>query len=184
MIELERKVLAIERPHPNLFTYYTLSSFLLGPFFFLYLIPRYFRYHTLHYRFDREGIQMKWGILFRKEISLTYARIQDIHLASNFVERWLGLARVEVQTASGSATAELTIEGVQEFEIVRDFLYLKMRGAREVKHIAEEQVPDHSSSTDLPTTLAGTLTEIAREIRSIREALEQQGSLSEKRGPQ
>lgn len=184
MIELERKVLAIERPHPNLFTYYTLSSFLLGPFFFLYLIPRYFRYRTLHYGFDREGIQMKWGILFRREISLTYARIQDIHLASNFVERWLGLARVEVQTASGSAKAELTIEGVQEFEIVRDFLYLKMRGARGVKQAGEEKVSPESTSQPPKDTLAGTLAEIAREIRSIREALERQSSSNDHRGPQ
>jgi len=184
MIELERKVLAIERPHPNLFTYYALTSILLGPFFFFYLIPRYFRYHTLHYRFDREGIQMKWGILFRREISLTYARIQDIHLASNFVERWLGLARVEVQTASGSATAELTIEGVQEFEIVRDFLYLKMRGARGVKQAGEGNEP-HDSTTPLPAaTLAGTLIEIASEIRSLREALERQSAPKDHRGPQ
>jgi len=184
MIELERKVLAIERPHPNLFTYYALTSILLGPFFFIYLIPRYFRYHTLHYRFDREGIQMKWGILFRREISLTYARIQDIHLASNFVERWLGLARVEVQTASGSATAELTIEGVQEFEIVRDFLYLKMRGARAVKQGGEESVPQESSSVLHQGTLSGTLMEIATEIRAIREALEKQSSPNNHRGPQ
>ena len=51
--------------------------------------------------FDEEGISVRWGILFRREINLTYARIQDIHLRSNFIERWLNLARIEVQTASG-----------------------------------------------------------------------------------
>ena len=45
-----------------------------------------------------------------------YARIQDIHLVSNVVERWLGLARIKIQTASGSAKAEMTIEGVPQFE--------------------------------------------------------------------
>jgi putative membrane protein len=46
---------------------------------------------------------MRWGILFRREISLTYARIQDIQLSSNLVERWLGLAKIQLQTASGSS---------------------------------------------------------------------------------
>ena len=66
---------------------------------------------------------MRWGILFRKEISLTYSRLQDIHLASNVVERWLDLARVKLQTERGSAAAEMTIEGLTEFDRIRDFLY-------------------------------------------------------------
>ncbi len=78
----ESAIFAIERPAPKLFTYYLLSSFVLGPLFFILLIPLYFRYHTLRYRFDEEGISMRWGILFRREINLTYARIQDIHLRS------------------------------------------------------------------------------------------------------
>ena len=115
----ELDIFALERPNSRLFTYYILSSFLMGPLFFIPLIPLFFRYHTLRYRFDEEGIAMRWGILFRKEITLTYARIQDIHLQSNFVERWLGLARIQIQTASGSAKAEMTIEGIPEFEVIR-----------------------------------------------------------------
>ena len=90
----ESDIFAISRPAPALMTYYLLSSLLLGPLFFIPLIPLYFRYHTLRYSFDSEGISMRWGILFRREINLTYARIQDIHLRSNLVQRWLGLARV------------------------------------------------------------------------------------------
>ena len=88
----------------------------------------YFRYRTLRYRFDEEGIHMRVGILFRREVNLTYARIQDIHLRSGFIQRWLGLADIQIQTASGSAGAELVIEGFKEFEAIRDFLYTRMRG--------------------------------------------------------
>ena len=105
-------MLRIERPHPNLMTYYALSSLLAGPFFFVPLVYLYFRYHTMRYRFDADGVKMSWGILFRREVSLTYARVQDIHLTSNLVERWLGLAEVKLSTASGSASAEMTIEGL------------------------------------------------------------------------
>ncbi len=40
-------------------------------------------------------------------MSLTCARIQDIHLRRGLLERWLGIGSVQVQTASGSQTSEL-----------------------------------------------------------------------------
>ena len=150
-------VFAITRPSPALLKYYVLSSFLAGPFFFVLLIPLYFRYHTMRYAFDGEGISMRWGILFRREITLTYARIQDIHLTSNLIERWLRLARIQIQTASGSSAAEMTLEGLHEFERVRDFLYSKMRGVKEA--------PPKDD-------LTAVLTEVANELRGVREALE------------
>jgi membrane protein YdbS with pleckstrin-like domain len=118
------------RPHPNLLRYYLLSALLFGPGFLIAAFPFYFRYRTLRYEVDDEGITMRWGILFRREISLNYSRIQDIQLSSNVVERWLGLARIQLQTASGSASDEMTIEGVPDVERMRDFLYSRMRGAR------------------------------------------------------
>jgi uncharacterized membrane protein YdbT with pleckstrin-like domain len=157
MRDHEPEVFSIRQPDPALFRYYLFGSLLAGPLFFVPLIPLYFRYHTLRYQFDSEGISMRWGILFRREITLTYARIQDIHLVSNLVERWLGLARVQIQTASGSASAEMTLEGIRQFAMVRDYLYARMRG---VSPTAPRQ--------NAPTT---TLGEIAREMRAIRELL-------------
>ena len=165
--QLEQTVFAIHRPSPELMKYYVLTSFLLGPFFIFPLIYLYFRYHTMRYEFDEEGISMRWGILFRREITLTYARIQDIHLTSNLVERWLRLARIQIQTASASAAAEMTIEGLHEFAMVRDFLYSKMRGvnAAHARPSTEAKQPD----------LAGALLEVAAELRAVREALEKRG---------
>jgi uncharacterized membrane protein YdbT with pleckstrin-like domain len=164
---LQTQVFAIRRPSPELLKYYILSSFLFGPFFFIPLIYFYFRYHTMQYSFDEEGISMKWGILFRREIMLTYARIQDIHLTSNIVERWLQLARIQIQTASASASAEMTIEGLHEFEPVRDFLYSKMRGVRH-HGVATTPTPEPEPTNDL----AAALHEVANELRAVREALE------------
>src|SRR2546423_10047886 len=118
----------LERPHPNLWKYYIFAALCTGPGAVISLPYLYFRYHTLRYRFDDEGIHMKVGILFRREINLTYARIQDIHLRSGILQRWLGLANVQIQTASGSAGPELVIEGFKEYEVIRDFLYTRMRG--------------------------------------------------------
>lgn len=155
-------------------TYYVLSSLLLGPAFIFILVPRYFRFLTLRYDIDNEGIRMRWGILFRREVSLTYARIQDIHLASNVVERWLGLGRIQVQTASGSAAAEMTIEGVRDFEPLRDFLYARMRGARDHSPRIESggghaALPaDAGASRELVAAMSAT----AAEMRTIRELIQ------------
>jgi putative membrane protein len=170
-------IFAIERPAPSLFTYYVISSLALGPFFFIALIPLYFRYHTLRYRFDEEGISMRWGILFRREINLTYARIQDIHLRSNFVERWLNLARVEVQTASGSSGAEMTLEGLLEFEAIRDYLYARMRGSHDRPSTAgQSQAASPGFDREGTHEIAGALREVTAELRAVRAALERQRS--------
>ena len=159
----------IERPDPSLMTYYVLVCLLTGPLFPIVSIPSYFRYHTLRYRFDREGISMRWGILFRKEIHLTYSRIQDIHLTSNLIERWLGLARIQVQTASGSSSAEMTIEGIKTYELVRDFIYSKMRG-----HAAGPEAPavEAPPPGDVLDEIAASLREVSSELRALRTALD------------
>ena len=167
----EAAILGIERPDKALWTYYLLGCLMIPPLFPILVLPAWFRYHTMRYRFTDEGVSMRWGILFRRETILNYARIQDIHLQSNIVERWLGLARILVQTASGSASAELTIEGIKEFEAVRDFLYLKMRG---VKDAAYRPAPVTTPIDSLSgAELASILREISVEIRTIRETLEQ-----------
>jgi len=167
---VDRQIQAIERPDPSLLKYYLLSAIAFPPAFPFIALPLYFRYHTMRYRFTNDGISMRWGILFRREIIVNYARIQDIHLKSNIVERWLGLARILVQTASGSSSAEMTIEGLKEFEALRDFLYARMRGVK------DHHAPAGDSSTPvLPggeaTELAAALRETAAELRAVREEL-------------
>jgi uncharacterized membrane protein YdbT with pleckstrin-like domain len=162
---------AIERPDHSLWTYYWLSLLVVFPLLPILILPAYFRYHTMRYKFTDEGISMSWGILFRREIIVNYARIQDIHLQSNIVERWLGLARILVQTASGNTSAEMTLEGLKDFEAVRDFLYARMRGVKD--HPARGAAPGALAETaSAPATeLTATLREVAQELREIRLAL-------------
>jgi putative membrane protein len=172
------------RPERSLLTYYLLTALLFGPGFVIAVFPFYFRYRTLHYDLDDEGITMRWGVLFRREISLTYARIQDIRLSSNVVERWLGLARIELQTASGSASAEMTIEGVRGVERMRDFLYSRMRGATSDPPDAGVS-PASLTAGELPSAdgLAATLEAVAEELRAIRLALGGARGPGRERGP-
>ena len=165
-------ILAIERPHKNLFTYYVLSLLVIPPLLPIFILPLWFRYHTMRYKFTAEGISMSWGILFRREIIVNYARIQDIHLKSNFVERWLGLAKVMIQTASGNSGAEMSLEGLQEFEAVRDFLYARMRGVKD--HPAPASAAAGLGAPAADAELAAVMREIAGELRALREELGRQ----------
>lgn len=135
-------VYQLTRPVPNLMKYYFLVSLLSNVAIFVTLPVLWFRYLTLKYHFDAEGVSVQCGILFRHETQLTYRRIQDIHLTRNIFQRWLGISTVSIQTAAASATPEIQIEGIVEAEKLRDFLYKQMRGAKGER---ESSVPSNAN---------------------------------------
>jgi putative membrane protein len=163
----------IERPHPSLLTLYVLRSLLSGPFIVVVLPLLLFRYNTLRYRFDDQGVHMRWGVLFRREVNVNYARIQDIHLRSGVLQRWLGLSDLLVQTASGSAGPEMRIEGLRQYEHVRDFLYTRMRGfGKGAPATGTPPAPAARTGAGLSGQEALTLLgEIRDELRATREEL-------------
>ena len=164
------RVHGITRPDRRLLTQYIVRAALTGPAFPFVFVPSFFKYETLKYRFDDEGITMAWGLLWRREIFLTYARIQDIHLSRGIIERWLGLATINIQTAAGSSSSEMSIVGLIDYEQVRDFLYSRMRGAR----FDEPGEPGQAPATPAPDgdIAVALLTDIRDELRAVRERLQ------------
>lgn len=161
-------IASIQRPCPALMKYYVLKALAANLAAPVTLLLLYFRYHTMRYRFDAEGIHMTWGILKRNEIMLNYSRIQDIHLQSNVVERWFGLTRIEIQTASGGGGSDMTLEGIADYAAMRDFLYSRMRGAHHEHEVSPTAPP--------PDSLAAILMEVAGELRAVRQAMERRNA--------
>lgn len=154
----EEEIFALSRPHPNLlklFIVYSLAGFVFAPFI---MIPLYFRYITLRYKFDAEGVSIAYGILWRREGYVTYSRIQDIHVTRNIFERWLGLGTVAIQTASGKANSEESVIGMMEYNKIRNFLYARMRGTKQA-----DATPVVSDNEEIVL-----LTQIRDELRSAR----------------
>jgi putative membrane protein len=147
----------IKRPDDSLLTYYLLVSLCTLFAFPIVFIPLYVRFRTLRYEFDDDGVKMSWGLLFHREVYLTYRRIQDIHVNRNIVERWMGLAKVPIQTASGTSGPTMKIEGIRNPEPLRDFLYERMRGAKE--------------DAGLLPSGASTANEVLELLTEIRDAL-------------
>ena len=65
----------------------------------------------------------------------------------------------------------MTIEGILEFEAVRDFLYSKMRGLREPRQGGAATARATSPAGD-EGELAATLRAVAAEVRALRETIE------------
>lgn len=149
----------ITRPDDSLLTYYFLVSLLSLVAFPIVFVPLLIRFKTMRYSFDESGVSMCWGFFFRREIYLTYGRLQDIHVTRNLLERWMGLAKLPIQTASGSSDATMRLEGIRHPEALRDFLYQRMRGARDDAGADGDQDGD-------ATTL---LREIRDELRQFRQ---------------
>ena len=83
----------------------------------------------------------------------------------------MGLATVSVQTASGSATPEMSIEGVLEAGQLRDFLYSRMRGAKGETASGEAAAADSiAASSDEDDEALALLREIRDELRRLSAA--------------
>lgn len=162
----------VERPDRSLLWYYVVIALLSGPAFPIAFLPLFFKYETLRYRFDEHGVSMCWGILFRRETYLTYRRIQDIHLTRNLLQRWMGLAAVAVQTASGSATPEMSIEGIPQADELRDYLYAQMRGAKgDHDHPAADETAPADEALTLLHDIRDALRSVATKRASDREGV-------------
>jgi len=149
---------SITRPDDALLVYYFIISLLAVVAFPIVFVPLFIRFKTMRYRFDESGVSMCWGFFFRREIYLTYGRLQDIHVTRNILERWMGLAKIPIQTASGSSGATMRIEGIRDPEPLRDFLYSQMRGAK--------------AATDSEGAATQLLRDIRDELRGLREERE------------
>jgi putative membrane protein len=169
-----------ELPPPQLFTYYLLGAILTGPLIILSLPALWFRYSTLKYSFEENGLRMSVGVFFRRESVTAYRRIQDIHVSSNVVQRWLGISTISIQTASGSSLPEIVIEGVTEPEKMRDWLYERLRGAKGEKPAQSNaslgQLAVNGASSEVE---ANETTQLHIAIRdNLSEMLRKQGSPS------
>jgi uncharacterized protein len=155
-------VTSIKRPSSMLLAYYLLVSLLSGPLLIFAVPAVWIRYNTLRYRLEETGIRMTVGLIFRKEVVVAFRRIQDIHVSRNLLQRWLGIASVSIQTASGNAMPEIVLEGMEKEEAVRDWLYQRMRGARGIVETKLESNIEVPISTDI---------EIGSLLRDIRDNL-------------
>src|SRR5262245_48515566 len=122
----------IERPHPSLLKYFAIISILTGPGFFAQFPLLFFKYETLKYRFEDDGMSMRWVLLFSNEINLASRRIQDTRSSRIIIQQWFGLPIRPVQTAEGSAIPHRSMEAIPEVQKLLVHLYPNWAAVKDV----------------------------------------------------
>jgi len=90
----------------------------------LWLIPRQVR--AIAYAERDDDLIIRWGIMFRKMVVVPYGRMQYVDVTAGPLARKLGIASVQLHTASASTDA--SIEGLPPAEAERLREQLTARG--------------------------------------------------------
>ena len=106
--------------------------------FVIYWIPKY--YDSVFYSLNENEITWRRGVWFKKTGIVPYNRITNIDTVQGPISRLLGIASLRIQTAGYSAPssggigglAEIRIEGVRQFEELREMIMEFVRGKRPV----------------------------------------------------
>lgn len=79
------------------------------------LLWEYVVWRRYDYFFEEDSLKITHGVLRRKERDIPYRRIQNVNIRKNIVQRALGIAKVDFETAGGSDT-EASLKYVEKEE--------------------------------------------------------------------
>ncbi|WP_458189105.1 PH domain-containing protein [Haladaptatus sp. NG-WS-4] len=146
------------------------GAVLLVAFGFLtWWIPAFFR--TADYRFTDDEIEYRRGVFFQQKTTVPYNRITNVDAAQGPLQRLVDAGQVGIHTAGygGQTGAELTIDGVTDFEDIKEQVLARVRRrppeATESGETGEVTIPQADRETETHELLV--------ELRRIRELLEQ-----------
>jgi membrane protein YdbS with pleckstrin-like domain len=104
--------------------------------FVAYWIPRY--YDTVRYKLTETEIVWNRGVWFKETGIVPFNRITNVDIIQGPLSRTLGIAALRIQTAGYSATssggrlAEIRIDGMKQYEELRELMMGFIRGKRPV----------------------------------------------------
>jgi len=96
---------------------------IFGSFFFS-LVYQVFNWYFYTYRYEDGYLHLKTGVITKKERSIKQERVQTVNIQRGLIQRLLGLASLQVQTAGAGGETEfsLTAIALDEAERIKDSL--------------------------------------------------------------
>jgi membrane protein YdbS with pleckstrin-like domain len=138
------------------------SFFLPFILFAAYWVPKY--YATITYKLTKDEMTWRRGVWFRNTGIVPYNRITNIDITQGPVSRHFGIASLKIQTAgysgAGQKTSEIALDGIEDFEGLREFIMQFVRGR---KAVAVQAFGDETADAD---------TNVVKELVKIRKLLE------------
>lgn len=140
------------------------------------------------YLFTDASLRVREGLWTVREISLGFTNVQQISVSQGPLERFFGIASIEVRTAGGGGSEHqaaggiagavaghlAVLRGLEDAEALRDMLVHSVRAARAGETTAEgrSQTGPHSSAAPAPPAWTfgelSALREVAAEARLLR----------------
>lgn len=75
------------------------------PLIFFYIWAR-LTYHFYRYELAPEGFKRESGVVFKRYVTISYDRIQNIDIHRGLFDRFLGLSNLSIQTAGASVVVK------------------------------------------------------------------------------
>lgn len=141
-------------------------------------------YELRWYIVTDRSLRIREGVWQVREVTLTYANVQNLTVVQGPLQRWFGIADVIVETAGGGGMAAANqaaggaatmlshhgiLRGIDNAPIVREKIAARLRAYREAGLGDPE---DRGAAAGAPGSPApGRLTEVLREIRTESGAL-------------
>ena len=131
-------------------------------------------YEMRWYIVTDRSLRIRSGVVWLQEMTMTFANVQGIRLNANPIERFLGLANVEVQSAGGGgshasgtgASGHMAqFEGVDKAPVIRDLIVERLRVYRD-SGLGEKTVEAHE-----PPALSAAR-EVLQETKALRSSLD------------
>lgn len=129
--------------------------------FLLYWIPKF--YDTISYVLTENEIVWRRGVWFKNTGIVPYNRITNVDIAQGPISRKLGIAALKLQTAgySGQEKAEIKLEGIEDFEELRESIMDFVRGKK------PQAVETYTGEESINTKILSELVRIRELVENI-----------------
>lgn len=132
-------------------------------------IPAAFK--VLQYSIDDEGVKMRGGVVWKKQVTVPYSKITNVDITQGPLQRHYKIGTIHVQTAGAAGKqgekAELKVTGIRKLEEVRDIIIKKVKDST---YLAASAVK--SGEENPPLEKVSIFDEMLRELKEIKKLLE------------
>jgi uncharacterized membrane protein YdbT with pleckstrin-like domain len=146
-------------------------------------------YEMRWYKVSDRSLRIREGVFFVREMTMTFANIQNLSITQGPLQRYFGIYDLKVQTAGGGGAAtpqqqqqafQLQMHvgyfrGVDNAEEIRNLIRERLRlikdsGLGDLEEQREERSAEPQRAAPVPRDLAALLAQVRDEAQGLREA--------------